>query len=359
MNSLRTVLTVAIAAALAVSSAVAPVAAAEAPFAVEPENTGWALYIDNDVMAPTKSDRDYTGGLSVTLSGTQAKDALLSVDGWRDGLNEFSGFAELYDDAAFSRHSMEFGLTVFTPQELSNRALQVGDRPYASLLYVANTAVNVVPDRDVAYLSTLTLGVIGAPVVEQVQQGLHDVLSSEEPVGWENQISDGGELTFRYSVARAERSWAGNVAGTAGELTTTTRASVGYLTEASIGFATRFGDIKTPWWSYNPQIADYAEKSVPIAASEGNAEEQYVWAGVNIRARAYNAFLQGQFRDSNVTFDRDELRPIVFEAWLGYTFATADGWRYSYMLRGQSAEIDHGPADRSVVWGGLIVSRSY
>lgn len=344
--------------AMALATAM-PLAAAESPFATEPVNTGWALYIDNDVMAPTRSDRDYTGGLSVTLSGTQARDALLSVDGWRGALDRFSAAASLYDDAAFSRHSMEFGLTVFTPQELSNRALQVGDRPYASLLYVANTAVNVVPDRDVAYLSTLTLGVIGAPFVEDFQEGLHDVLSSEEPVGWENQISDGGELTFRYSIARAERSWAGNIGGAAGELTTTWRASVGYLTEASVGFATRVGDIKTPWWSYNPQIADYAEKSVPIAASEGNADEQYLWAGINIRARAYNAFLQGQFRDSNVTFDRDELRPVVFEAWLGYTVATTDGWRYSYLLRGQSSEIEHGPGDRNVVWGGLIISRSY
>ena len=359
MNTKRAVLATAISTALIAGVFAPAAAAAEQPFAHEPENTGWALYIDNDVMAPTKSDRDYTGGLSVTLSGTQARDALLSIDGWRHGLDRFSHFADVYDDAAFSRHSMEFGLTVFTPQELSNRALQAGDRPYASLLYVANTAVNVVPDRDVAYLSTLTLGVIGAPFVEHVQQDLHDVLGSEEPIGWENQISDGGELTFRYSIARAERSWAGNVAGTAGELTTTMRASVGYLTEASIGFATRFGDIKTPWWSYNPQIADYAEKSVPIAASEGNADEQYVWAGVNVRARAYNAFLQGQFRDSNVTFDRDELRPVVFEAWLGYTFATAEGWRYSYMLRGQSSEIEHGPGDRNVVWGGLIISRSY
>ncbi|HEX4909350.1 MAG TPA: lipid A deacylase LpxR family protein [Permianibacter sp.] len=345
--------------ALAMAVVLAPVTATAQDYQIEPETTGWALYLDNDVMAPTKSDRDYTGGLSVTLSGTGARDALLSVDGGRAVLDRVSGFAGLYDDAAFSRHSMEFGLTVFTPQELSNRALQVGDRPYASLLYVANTAVNVVPEREVAYLSTLTLGVIGAPFVEHFQQRLHDVLSSEEPVGWENQISDGGELTFRYSVARASRSWSGELGGAPGELTTTVRASVGYLTEASIGFATRFGDIKTPWWSYNPQIADYAEKSVPLAASEGNAPEQYVWAGVNIRARAYNAFLQGQFRDSEVTFDRDELRPVVFEAWLGYTYACENGWRYSYVLRGQSSEIEHGPGDRSVVWGGLIISHSY
>ncbi len=359
MNRLGAAGAAVMAAMLAASAATANAAEQDDSFLVEPETTGWAFYLDNDLLAPTTSDRDYTGGLSVTVSGTSARDALLSVDSWRGGLDRLTGFASLSDDAAFARHSMEFGLTVFTPQHLSDPALQQGDRPYASLLYLANTAVHVVPDREVAYLSTFTLGVIGAPFVEHVQQGVHELLGSEEPTGWENQISDGGELTFRYSVARAARSWSGQLGGTAGEATTTLRASVGYLTEASIGFATRFGDIKTPWWSYNPQIADYAEKSVPIAASEGHAAEQYVWAGVNARLRVYNAFLQGQFRDSNVTFDRDELRPIVLEAWLGYTYARANGWRYSYLLRVQSSEVEEGPADRAVAWGGLTISHSY
>jgi hypothetical protein len=324
----------------------------------EPYDSGWAFYVDNDMLAPTSTDRDYTGGFSLTLSGRRAQEASLSLDGWRAGLDRLLTIDRLYADRVFSRHSLETGVTVFTPANLTDPAQQVGDRPYASLVYIANTGVEVLPERETAYLSTLTLGVIGAPFVGELQQSLHRAVGADEPVGWENQISDGGEPTFRYAFARVNRSWRGKLGDTRGEVTTTWRGSVGYLTELSFGVATRFGEIRTPWWSYNPQIADYAEKSVPVVASEGGGEERYWWGGFNIHARAYNVFLQGQFRDSPVTFSHDELRPIVLEAWIGYTWAFADGWRFSYVLRGHSSEIRDGPGDRGLVWGGLIVSRA-
>jgi hypothetical protein len=282
----------------------------------------------------------------------------LSLDRWRAGFDRLVGVDGLYADRAFSRHSMETGLTVFTPGNLTDPAEQVGDRPYASLLYLANTGVEVASERRVAYLSTLTLGVLGVSLVGDLQKGLHRAFGRDEPVGWENQISDGGEPTFRYAFARVNESWSGRLGDVRGEVTTTWRGSVGYLTELSLGVASRFGEIRTPWWSYNPQIADYAEKSVPVVASEGGGEERYFWGGINIHARVYNAFLQGQFRDSPVTFSRDELNTFVFEAWLGYTWASVDGWRVSYVLRGHTSEIRDGPGDRSLVWGGIIVSHA-
>lgn len=322
----------------------------------EPYDSGWALYVDNDVLAPTGTDRDYTGGFSLTLSGRRARETWLSLDGWRAGLDRLVGVDRLYADRAFGRHSMESGLTVFTPGNLTDPAKQVGDRPYASLIYLANTGVEVAPERHVAYLSTLTLGIIGVPFVSNLQESLHRTFGGNKPVGWENQISDGGEPTFRYAFARVERSWSGGLGDLRSEMTTTWRGSLGYLTELSFGIATRFGRIRTPWWSYNPQIADYAEKSVPVVASEGAGEERYLWGGINLHARVYNVFLQGQFRDSLVTFSRDELNMFVLEGWIGYTWAFAGGWRFSYVLRGHTSEIRDGPGDRNLVWGGIIVS---
>src|SRR5882672_11763351 len=57
------------------------------------------------------------------------------------------------------------------------------------------------------------------------------VIGAAEPQGWEHQISNGGEPTFRYSFARVSRSWAGNLAGADAEMTSTLYTSVGYLTE--------------------------------------------------------------------------------------------------------------------------------
>ncbi len=52
-------------------------------------------------------------------------------------------------------------------------------------------------DRGVNYQSSFTLGVLGTRIPERVQTLLHDALDLDEPQGWRNQISDGGELTAK------------------------------------------------------------------------------------------------------------------------------------------------------------------
>jgi hypothetical protein len=337
---------------LALAWLVAAGTALAEPAQPEPYDSGWAFYFDNDALAPGREDRDYTGGFSLTLAGRRTTEAWWSIDGLRAGADRLLGLDARYAGASIARHSAEIGVTIFTPGSLSDAQKQVGDRPYASLVYLASTGVHVRPEHDVAFFSTLTLGILGAPIVGNAQSALHGALGSDEPVGWEKQISEGGEPTARYSFARVNRWWAGS----GGEATGTWYASVGYLTELTYGVATRVGEFRTPWWSYNPQITQYAEKSVPVVASEGGGRERYFWGGFNLKARAYNAFLQGQFRDSEVTFSSDELRPFIVEAWAGYTFASARGWRASYVLRVQSSEVRDGPADRSQTWGGVILS---
>jgi len=53
------------------------------------------------------------------------------------------------------------------------------------------------------------------------------------------------------------------------------------------------------------------------------------------------------------------MRVLVADAWLGVTKQFDTGWRLSYLLRGQSSEVKVGNADRSVVWGGLIISKGW
>ena len=67
--------------------------------------------------------------------------------------------------------------------------------------------------------------------------------------------------------------------------------------------------------------------------------------------------MQGQFRDSEVTYDFDELNPIVAEGWAGFLTELPAGYRFGVFIRARSAEIDVGEA-RSPVWGGFVISRS-
>ena len=242
----------------------------------------------------------------------------------------------------------------FTPEDISLSQTNPNDRPYASLIYFSSTRDQVDFANNVAWKSTLTLGVLGSDLVGKLQREVHSLTQSETPQGWDNQISQGGELTGRYLIARQDY-W--DDLSDKYEIKSTLQASVGYLSEVSWGMNLRRGKIHSPWASFNPDLTSYGEKSSSLTQAK-NIDEHYVWAGFAIKARAYNAFLQGQFRDSAVTYDQSDLRPILLEAWIGYTFAFKQGYRVSYVLRGHSSEIKQGAADRNLLWGGLVISHS-
>jgi hypothetical protein len=320
----------------------------------EPERSSWALAIDNDYLALGGKDQDYTYGFNFTYTGRSAKDGWLSLDAPLGWLDSVLGFEHL-SPVGVSKHSREAGLFGFTPSEIEVVQPQYGDRPYAGLVYLANSRERLDIRNRVAWKSTLTVGVLGLDLVGDVQNESHAILGSTPARGWDNQISDGGELTARYTVARQHHvaTLFDNL-----EIKSTVQGSVGYLTEASWSLSVRGGDYHTAWSSFNPELVSYGEKS-SYTNSGISVDEHYFWGGVSVKARAYNAFLQGQFRDSEVTFERSELRPVMLEAWLGYTVAFAEGYRISYVVRGHSSEIKQGPGDRNLLWGGLILARTF
>ena len=140
------------------------------------------------------------------------------------------------------------------------------------------------------------------------------------------------------------------------EIKTTVQGSVGFITETSWSLSLRAGNIRTPWVSFNPELTSYGEKAT--STDQGRVAEHYFWTGFSLKARVYNAFLQGQFRDSDLTYDSDELNHGIVEAWIGYTVAFDTGYSFTYSIRGHSSELKEGVGDRNVVWGGLQITKT-
>ncbi len=328
----------------------------------EKDRTGWALYFDNDLLTAGDNDQDYTGGIAVTLSGARAAEHALSVDGWLTALNGFSGLERIYGERdSFQRHNFEFGFTLFTPTDISVPEPIPDDHPYASLFFVSNTQQTILPDQNVSYQSSLTVGLLGLEIAEDVQGLIHDLTGSDQPQGWANQISAGGEPTARYGVSRQKTHiLRQGYRGLRTELKTSLEANIGFSTDAAVGLSWRWGRINTPWWSYNPHQAEYINLGAPVASSgaSGGRREFYVWAGASLKYRFYNAILQGQFRDSEVTFKRSQLESVIAEAWIGVTRGFKSGFSASLFLRGRTTEIS-GLNGRAPVWGGIIISRAY
>ena len=161
----------------------------------------WSLTLDNDLLVPGSRDQDYTYGISVAATGRQARDFALSLNTpltWIDRLTGVDGIA----GGQIRGHSFEAGIFGFTPEDKEAKRPLYDDRPYASLMYLSSSRVQVNPARQVAWHSTLTVGAMGLDLAGDIQNGVHKGIGSDRAEGWEHQVSDGGEPTFRYAVAR-------------------------------------------------------------------------------------------------------------------------------------------------------------
>jgi hypothetical protein len=310
------------------------------------------VQIDNDLFAGRDDDRDYTGGLAVTFSGESVRDNLLSLDGLLSGIDALA----IPGDAAQTHYAQQVGLMAFTPSDTLTREPEYDDRPYASLLFVSNGRVQVEADGRTAWSSSLTVGVLGLSLTENIHSAVHEVVGSERPRGYDHQISAGGEPTARYTLAR-HNLWIANPTGTI-DVKTTVQGSVGFLTETSAAVSLRIGRFDTPWWSFAPELTDYIAAPVPSQARHAQ-REFYLFTGARLKARAYNAFLQGQFRDSEVRYSSDEIEPLLVEAWIGVVTEVFEQTQLSYTLRYQSAELRNGPATRDAVWGAVQLSHAF
>lgn len=326
----------------------------------EPYATGWTFYLDNDFLSmKLSSDQGYTGGFGLSLAGRRAVEYPWSLDPALEWLDETSGWASLFADQPHSvRHAWQIGSMAFTPDDTDARMPIRDDRPYASLVFIGNTRQVHLRTRRVSYLSNFTVGLIGTDIPKGIQNGLHDMVGDAPARGWSNQISEGGEPTFLWRVQRRQTHWLnGSPDGPRFELNSVFGGSVGYNTQLGAGITGRWGDFSTAGWSFIP---DYASNITTGAlASTPGASELYLWGGVHVHRQIYNALLEGQFRDSAVTFDRDrDLRSTIWEVNIGVTWAMANGYHFTLALRARQKELRTDQA-QTPVWGSLIVGRSF
>lgn len=327
----------------------------------EQYNTGWELYIDNDAFALLNTDQDYTGGLAVSLLGRRAVEYPVSLDAMRDRIDKWLGHKKLYQfPDTIEQHSIEIGLESFTPKDTISSSPIFDDRPYASLLFLSNSYKATFPEKKISFHSSFTIGFLGLRVADEMQKILHGMLGQSGAGGWGNQISDGGELTAQYSFSRQKTRAHKHIAhGLSYEVNTMFGGSVGYITDVGVGLFGRAGRIYSPWWSFNPHHHGSIHIGAPIisANKEQDSTERYFWSGINLKYRVYNALLQGQFRESTVTFTRDELNSWIVESWLGYTRSIGKRYRINFTIRASTPELKIGEK-RSPVWGSFTISKS-
>ena len=312
--------------------------------------SGIGLYMDQDMFIPTKStDRDYTMGIAVEFFADEGP--LYQLDGL---VRRFGKFFKFPVDSTDTYRSYVLGSVNYTPEDLSRSDPIFDDRPYASIVYLANK--RIVAKGDKAVGAEFLVGLLGTNIANEVQSQIHawwrDATDEPEPVhpeGWDNQISDGGELTARFRfVTSTLVDWLPQ--SRYFDLSTTWDVSLGYQTNASIGLAARAGMLNSPFWSIP---FDPINRGNFLPFLGGN--ELYLWAAARGRLVGYDALMQGQVRDSVVTVGGSDVERLVWEGALGIT-GSFEGLQLTFALNGKSAETKLAGTRDEHYWGGLYMN---
>ena len=313
--------------------------------------TGISFFFDNDLLVPSNSlggDRNYTVGVGLSFSHLKHKTSYLAK--MRDSLDKVIPIPVFYNNNSMPEiYSMDIGFAAFTPHELEEKGPIDGDRPYASLVYLSNTKLIAYNDLKSATKSTLVLGILGLGIVEEIQRFFHNDLnfSDQDPLGWDNQISDGGELTALYSIEKLGILSEERDSGLDWDISYTVGGSVGYYTSVSAGFDLRLGQIITPFYSHvaNPISTEGGIQANHNSPSKNGNDHNdvYIFLGYRAHLVGYNALLQGQFRDSEVEVSGSQIERLRHEASIGLTFPFpfSDGippLRLTYALHYRSEE---------------------
>lgn len=261
-------------------------------FAEAPHGT-LSIIFENDIFDST--DQHYTNGVGLVWVPEQKEQpawvhTLIDLVPWMPKQGRMG-------------HGYMLGQNMYTPDDIKLTDPPLNERPYAGWLY-GTVGVGVETGKELDVL-TFTLGLVGpASMAEETQKFIHELVGSDEPMGWGTQL--GNELGV---VATYQHSWR--------EAATTTL--IGFEADLTPHFGGALGNVYTyanggvtaRWGRHLPN--DYGPPRIqPSAPGSGvftpsDCFGWYLFAGVDGRAVARNIFLDGNtFKDSR-SVDKETL----------------------------------------------------
>ncbi|KYO52612.1 lipid A deacylase LpxR family protein [Tistrella mobilis] len=311
------------------------------PVAVEhdAENGTFALVFENDYFADT--DRHYTNGFRFSYMTPPGNDPQWLRDAV--GAIPFTGFG------GDIRVVWSLGQNMYTPRDTSLRNPDPDDRPYAGWLY---GSVGVIAETGgVLDQIELSLGIVGpSSLAEQTQKGVHELISSDDPQGWDTQLKDEPIVQLTY-----QKSWralaAGSAWGFAADVTPHAGFALGNaFTYANTGVTFRLGqDLPRDYGP--PRISPSLPGSTYFRPTDSWG--WYLFAGVDGRAVARNIFLDGNTWKDSRSVDK---KPLVGDLQAGLAI-TINGARIAYTHVIRSKEFDG--QDQHDEFGALSVSFNF
>ncbi len=188
-----------------------------------------------------------------------------------------------------SINAYTIGQAMVTPEDISLTTPDPNDLPYSGLLMLTNSYLQI--NNHYADRISTSLGIVGpASGAETSQTLVHDLLDSDEPMGWDAQLKN--ELVFQFTRGRLWRSWASD--SDRYDILTGAELSLGTVESAFSGgafFRTGSGLSR----SYPSASFILSRTTNPVAIDGG----WLAYIGFGVRYIANQIFVDGNtFRDS-------------------------------------------------------------
>jgi lipid A 3-O-deacylase len=178
------------------------------------------IYDDNDLINiwGQITDDAYTNGTRFDLFYTREK----MGRNWTDRIFPSAG------NGSIDLYGWGIMQVMYTPSNLADPYYQPNDYPWSAGLFATHTLYSYNPVRHYDFQTEWVLGVMGpAALGKQVQDVIHQLTNSQQPMGWGHQYSNALLLNLNFT---AEKQLASD--GHFLELIAGGRASVGTMTNA-------------------------------------------------------------------------------------------------------------------------------
>lgn len=235
---------------------------------------------------------------------------------------------------------------MITPDDIEEDPpiLPPDDLPYGGMLSYSDTFVQVFSDH--ADIISVTLGIVGEySFAEDAQKGVHDLIDSDEPCCWDEQLDD--EIAFQVSRSRVWKTWASD-SGNSDFITHADLALGTIASRVGAGFMVRYGRNMRRSFA---TAGLYNSRIVNPAASQGG---WYLFGGARASYLANHIFLDTS-KSYDDDFDEIDYQEERVSATLGIAYSWKE-WSFTFAMNDLNVDEDDDAAEDYSEYGTFTLA---
>lgn len=296
------------------------------------DNSFLTVTVENDLFG-AGTDENYTNGVRLTYFDDNANPPEL--------VRSLGEAVPFFNVNSTTNVYYSLGHNLYTPRDITTGTPNAADRPYAAFVY-GSIGYSTVTDDHIDDIE-VTLGIVGpASLGAQTQDFVHDLIDSDDPAGWGNQLRNEPGVMLAY-----QRTWPEALSAEFDPFFVRVAPHAGLTlgniyTYGAAGVTFQLVPSRHIWQAPPPRV----RPAIPGSGYFSIPENEISWslfAGFEGRAIGRNIFLDGNSFQQSASVDK---RYGVMDANAGFTVSYGRA-QIAYTLNWRSEEF-HNQDDASI-----------